>query len=290
MRFKCRKTKSLTGKNKTCSSVLLGLAAQVLTFAFAAPMYGFLHLLTARTANKPNAEDMRIPYAVLKALPAAFFIGNTIPSLAMTLPLSDRITPDVKQILIAAWQPWPAYTAILVTAANFILGSCMKADQSAAGKRKSNGAIRYIYAFAFGTTAVAHIIAVTIPVTTLLVPKLFNAKLAAELHPFKVLETPLPWTAPVATISTLGQGVHAFLRWDYIIGTTGVLVWAFTLHQKAHRFLERDSSASLFGLLSRTASLVAVAGPVAAAVELMWEREELVLATNPTVPPVAKKN
>jgi hypothetical protein len=290
VRFKCRKTKSLTGKNKTCSSVLLGLAAQVLTFAFAAPMYGFLHLLTARTANKPNAEDMRIPYAVLKALPAAFFIGNTIPSLAMTLPLSDRITPDVKQILIAAWQPWPAYTAILVTAANFILGSCMKADQSAAGKRKSNGAIRYIYAFAFGTTAVAHIIAVTIPVTTLLVPKLFNAKLAAELHPFKVLETPLPWTAPVATISTLGQGVHAFLRWDYIIGTTGVLVWAFTLHQKAHRFLERDSSASLFGLLSRTASLVAVAGPVAAAVELMWEREELVLATNPTVPPVAKKN
>ena len=272
------------------SSVLLGLAAQVLTFAFAAPLYGFLHLMSARTANKPNAEDMRIPYAVLKAFPAVFLIGNAIPSFAMTLPMSDRITPDIKQILIAAWQPWPAYTAILLTVANFVLGSFIKADNSAAGKRKTNNAIRYIYAFAFGTTAVAHIVAVTIPVATVLVPKLFDAKLAAELHPLKVLETPLPWTAPVATISTLGQGVHAFLRWDYIIGTTGVLVWAFTLHQRAHRFIERDSSASLCGLLSRTATLVAVAGPVAAAVELMWEREELVLATNPTVPPVTKKN
>lgn len=266
-------------------------------------MYGFLHLLAAATADKPTAENMRIPYAVLKVLPHVFFVGNALPSLLMALPLgmpipygqyicSDlkQMTPDLKQILIAVWQPWPAYTAILLTVANFVLGSFVTADKSFEGKRKTNGAIRYIYAFAFGTTAIAHVVAVTIPVATLVAPKLFDTTLAAAMHPLKVLETPLPWTSPVATIESVGQGVHAFLRWDYIIGTTGVLAWAFILHRKAHRHVERSKSAGLCGLVARTASLAVVAGPVAAAVELMWEREELILATNPAVPPVSKKN
>ncbi|KAM3441580.1 hypothetical protein NHJ13734_002804 [Beauveria thailandica] len=273
-------------------TVPVGVAAQVLTFAFATPVYGLLHLLTSAAASVPSRANMHIPYAVLQALPLVFLLGNAVPSLAMILPLSSWNTPAVKQLLVALWQPWPVYTAFGLTAAHLVLGGVLTAGDSPtpAGRKKSAGALRFVYALAFGNAAVSHLVAVTVTVGTAFAPAIFDPDYAVSLHPSKVLQTVLPWAAnPVAQIQTLGDGVNIFLRWDYVLGTTSLLLWATVLHARAYKHYE-GKCVDVVSLLAKIATLYAVVGPAGAAVELMWEREEFALQTEDKALTTKKKN
>ncbi|TQV90417.1 atmA protein [Cordyceps javanica] len=284
-------------------SVHLGLLAQVLTFAFATPVYGLLHLLTGRTASAPSRASMHIPYAVLAAFPLVFFVGNTVPSVAMVLPFSAHNTVAVKQLLTALWQPWPAYTAFGLSAAHLVLGSSGLGLLTAGdrptpeGRGRAAAALRLIYAIAFGNAAVSHLAAATVTLGTVLAPKIFHPDYAVSLHPLKVLETVLPWAPnPVAQIRALGDGVNIFLRWDYLLGSTSLLLWASVLHLRARAYYHKTAAAAAAAgsvpalpFLAKVAALYAVVGPAAAAVELMWEREELVLQSDDKTPTTTKK-
>lgn len=236
---------------------------------------------------------MHIPYAVLATLPAVYLVGQAVPSVAMILPFSSRIDIDTKQILTALWQPWPAYVAFGLTASHLLLGSVLTAGDKAtpAGRKTSAGALRYIYAMAFGNAAVSHLIAATITLGTVVAPALFAPKYAAALHPAKVLETVFPWATgfPVAKVASLEAGVHIFLRWDYNIGTTSLLLWSAILYSRAHTHYE-GRCVDVIPFVSKIATLTALVGPAAAAVELMWEREEWVLQSEDKALVQKKKN
>ncbi|UNI21307.1 hypothetical protein JDV02_007308 [Purpureocillium takamizusanense] len=266
------------GNNGTILAIpsIFGLAAQALTFAFATPLYCAVQVHTSVTASKPSAQNLRVPISVLRALPFAFAVGMLLPSTLMTLPISATITPDVKQILIAIWQPWPVYVAILLRFAHtaFSSSSTGRTEDSPENTAKGRRSLRFAYAFAFANTAIPHIVTLTVSLATVAAPAIFDAKYREALHPLNVFHTPLPWKSPVVQVATVGEGVHGFLRWDYLIGTTGVLVWALSLYRTAHRLVY--GRVDNLGLLLKTAWLTVLAGPVGAAVELMWERDELV--------------
>lgn len=257
------------------SPFIFGLLAQTLTFAFAAPLYAGLQLIYSVTAAKPNAENIRVPRAVLNAIPFAFLIGYLVPSLLLIAPLSDTITPDVKQIIIAIWQPWPIYTSVLIATANILFSSFVSNDNNANGGRATLSSLRKVYAVAFANTAINHQVPLVISLATVVEPRFFRDTFARVLHPSVVYQAPLPWANPTLQVPDVGSGVHVFLRWDYIIGSAAVLLWALTLHRNAHRAIL--GKAGCLGLLVKAALLSAVAGPVGAAVELMWERDELVI-------------
>lgn len=257
------------------SPMVLGLTAQVLTFAFATPLYAFLHLVTAATASNPTPSNMRIPHGVLKALPHVFTVGMFIPSMLMIVPLSETVTHDLKQIFIAIWQPWPAYVAILLVAANVVVSPFFTDKDTPANNRRIQSSLRYVYAFAFANTTIAHLISLVVSLATVAVPQIFQKKYLQSLHPLSVFETPLPWATPALKVATVGQGVQAFLRWDYIIGSAGVLVWAVSLYRSAHR--ATGTEVRLVDLLTKVVALSVLCSPTGAAVELMWEREELFL-------------
>ncbi|KAL4778547.1 hypothetical protein BJX76DRAFT_352532 [Aspergillus varians] len=255
-------------------AVVFGFAAQVLTFAFAAPLYGAIQLFTSVTATKPTAENIRIPRAVLKALPLAFFIGYMVPTGFLVVPVSEQVTADLKQILIAAWQPWPAYVSILLTFVHALFSPFTSNDHAVEGGRATLHSLRLVYAFAFAHTTLSHLISWIIPLATVAAPGLFKDEYLGPLHPLVVFAVPRPWENPVL-VENIGAGVHAFLRWDYIISSAGVLVWAVSLYQTAHRAVY--GRAGCVGLLIKVAALTALTGPVGAAVELIWERDELVI-------------
>lgn len=246
-----------------------------MTFAFAAPLYAGLHLIFSSTASRPNAESIRAPRAVLNVIPYAFFIGYLVPSLLLIAPLSETITTDVKQIIIAAWQPWPLYISFLTTITHILFSPFVSNDKTIDGGRATLSSLRKVYAVAFANTAINHLIPWTISLFTILEPQFFNKNFAHALHPSNVFQLPLPWAQPPLQISDIGAGVHVFLRWDYIIGSTGVLLWALSLHRNAHRAIL--GKAGGLGLLIKAVLLSVVASPVGAAVELMWERDELVV-------------
>ncbi|KAF7126248.1 hypothetical protein CNMCM5793_002743 [Aspergillus hiratsukae] len=255
--------------------MMFGLLAQVLTFAFAAPLYCAFQLYSSVTARNPNAENIRIPRAVLDVVPLVFIVGFMVPTLLMILPVSEHVTVDMKQIFIASWHPWPAYVAIALTIINIVFSPFVSGDRSVEGGRANLRSLRFVYAFAFANAALTHLISWIVSLATVVVPAIFEKRLLAALHPFKVFEIALPWTVPALQVSDIGQGVHVFLRWDYLIGSAGVLVWALSLYKTAH--LVVYGRVGWLDLLKKVALLVTLAGPVGAAVELMWERDELII-------------
>ncbi|KAF7626420.1 hypothetical protein F9C07_12398 [Aspergillus flavus] len=257
--------------------MIFGLTAQVLTFAFAAPLYCFFHLITSRTAKNPTPDTLRIPRSITNTLPLVFILGYMVPTQLLILPISEHITFDLKQIFIAIWQPWPAYISIILTLIYTITTPFTSSDRTTpASERKNLSSLRWVYAFAFGNTALTHLVSWIVSLASVLVPDIFNPEVVDYLHPGRVFEVPIPWEEPVRTVASVGHGVHAFLRWDYIIGSLGVLVWAGSLHGAAQRGVY--GSVGWLGLLWKVGLLSVFVGPVGAAVELMWEREELVLA------------
>ncbi|KAL5355590.1 hypothetical protein BJX96DRAFT_184200 [Aspergillus floccosus] len=254
--------------------MIFGLTAQVMTFAFATPLYAAVQVYTSVTARKPNPDNIRVPRAVLNAMPFVFVIGYMVPTNLLIVPLSETMTIDLKQICIAIWQPWPAYVSILLTVVHIFFSPFVSNDHSLEGGRATLRALRRVYAFAFANAAITHLISWTVSLSTLAVPAIFEKRFLGPLHPAKVFEVPLPWATPVPQVRDIGEGVHAFLRWDYIIGSAGVLVWAVSLYKTAHKVVY--GKVGCFGLVVKTALLTVLAGPTGAAVELMWERDELV--------------
>lgn len=270
------------------SPMAFGLAAQVLTFAFATPLFLCLHLSFSVTARKPNAENIRVPRAVLNAIPLVFTVGFMVPSALLILPRSEQITTDLKQIFIAVWQPWPAYTSILLVIVNLVFSPFVRNDRNVDDGRATQRALRRVYAYAFGNAAVTHLISWIVSLSTVIAPSIFKPEYVSSLHPFKVFDIPQPWASPVTQVSTLGEGVHAFLRWDYLIGSAGVLIWAVSVYKSAHRVVY--GRVGCLGLVTKVVLLSLVAGPTAAAVELLWERDELVMNEMGGIKRVAPKN
>jgi hypothetical protein len=261
------------------SPAIFGLAAQLLTFAFATPLICGLQLGCSITASRPHADNIRVPRVVLAVLPAIFVIGFMIPTQAMVLPAPDLISVDMKQIAIAIWQPWPVYVSILTTVAYYVLSPFFANNQ-----RASLSSLRWVYAFAFVNAALSHLVSWILSLATVVVPGLFEVQVLDSLHPSKVFSIPLPWSG--LKVDTVAEGVHIFLRWDYMIGSAGVLIWALSLYTVAHKQIL--STVSWPSLLFKVGLLTALTGPTGAAVELMWERDELVFRETESSKQVSK--
>ncbi|EKV11006.1 AtmA protein [Penicillium digitatum] len=246
---------------------IFGLIAQLFTFAFGVPLACGLQLGCSITARRPHADNIRIPRAVLAAFPLIYIVGYIVPTVAMGLPAPSVISVDLKQIAIAIWQPWPAYVAILTSIAYFTLSPFYSNNH-----RVSMSSLRWVYAFAFANAALSHIVSWVVSLATVVVPVLFEDHFLGSLHPTSVFSFPLPWSG--LTVDNVGDGVHIFLRWDYMTGSAGVLIWAISLHVTAHKHILNYISWP--SLLVKIALLTLLAGPAGTAVELIWERDELV--------------
>lgn len=235
------------------------------------PIFLGLQLLTSDTSFKPNAKNIAVPRAVANAIPVVFILAYHVPSLSMLIPAPDVVTFDQKQLLIALWQPWPVYVSILLTIVSLLFSGSTR-DNSPFKLRKS---LRAAYTFALTHSALNHVIAWTVSLLTLAKPEFFNEKYLHLLHPAQVFGPYNPFTNGDLTVKDIGHGVHIFLQWDFLIGTTAVLIWAVTVNAVARCKVE--GKVGWLGLLFKTATSVLLTGPVGAAVQLVWERDELVL-------------
>lgn len=273
---------------------VFGFIAQTCTFALSTTLYGCLHLRRSVTVVNPTPQNISVSPAVLRAIPFIFLVGYQLPTILTILRAPERISIDLKQIFIAIWQPWPIYVSILAGAVHYITSLFTSPETNATKANQTQlTLLRRVYAFAFAHTAITHILGWTVSLATVLAPVLFNPKFIPILHPARVFRPTFPFLATDLRIESVGQGVHIFLQWDFLIGSLGTLVWAMGLWaaaQKKYNLEWRNSSTVLgLGLFVKVALLMLVAGPVAAAVELMWERDELVFAQRPAQEPSGKE-
>ncbi|OJJ68122.1 hypothetical protein ASPBRDRAFT_47070 [Aspergillus brasiliensis CBS 101740] len=263
----------------TTSPLIFGLSAQTLTFAFAAPLYCALQLTTSITSTSPTATNILIPKTILTTLPLIFTLSFILPSALMILPISSTITTDLKQLFIALWQPFPAYISILLTLFHTLFSPFISTSTTTQ-KNPNLSSLRFIYAFTFFHTLIPHLVTLTISLSTILAPAILSPEYRTALHPSIVFGIPTPWTSPVIQVNSVADGVHAFLRWDYLIGSVGMVVWAWRLYTNAVRKVSGGHTmgwCEWVSLVVRVALLGVVAGPVGAAVVLVWGRDEMVL-------------
>ncbi|GAD99560.1 conserved hypothetical protein [Paecilomyces variotii No. 5] len=258
-------------------AVIFGIGAQLLTFAVTTPFYCGLHLATASYSVRPNFNAVSVPRSVLLALPVIFAITYFIPSGLMLVPAPEIFTYDQKQIIIALWQPWPVYASFLAAIASVVLPAFISDNSTTASKQavRQRKALRGVYTFAFALGAIAHIASWTISLSTVLAPAIFSEKYAHDLHPTKVFQATLPWANTDLRVSSVAEGVHLFLQWDFAVGATAILLWAVTLLIRAHRHI--SGTVCWTGLVVKVAFLWLMAGPIGTAVALIWERDELVI-------------
>ncbi|KAJ5652433.1 hypothetical protein N7507_009859 [Penicillium longicatenatum] len=245
--------------------MVFGVMAQLRTFALWGPLYCGLHLATSITATKPTVENIRIPRIIRLCIPIAYAIGYVIPSILMALPAPSVISTDQKQIFIAVWQAWAISVGCITTLAFYLLGPWTRDDVSTDH--------RGVYAFAFVYAAVPHLISWTISLATVVAPALFHDRYVQALHPSKVFLLPSPWNSafPVEDVSI---ATHHFLRWDCLIGSACMQIWAVTLYVRACRVGGEPINWSVFG--ANIVLLTILAGPIGSAVALMWERDNII--------------
>ncbi|PGG95778.1 hypothetical protein AJ79_09878 [Helicocarpus griseus UAMH5409] len=259
---------------------IFGILTQLFTFGVMAPIYAAIHLATSRTLSAPSRATITPSPSSLtgvKLIPLALLAGYLLPTLSLILPATTSGPLRSTQERIAFWQPWPLFLWILhatsTQLANLFCSSSNPSNKATATKQTLS-TLRPIYALSFALIAIPHIVSYTLSITPLLAPALFDSSAAASLHPATVFLNTLPWSG--ARTESLGQGALWFLQWDHLLGSGALLMWAVVLHVATHRSRGVKVGCLAFGV--KVLALCAVSGVAGAAVELMWERDEVVLA------------
>lgn len=252
---------------------MVGIICQGLTFGVIMPIYAILHLCTCPPNSTFGWVSHGRSIAQLKAVPLSIVVGHVLPCLLLALPETATGQHLSKQGIIAFWQPFPVWMSIVRFIASKVTAgfTTNTLDGKSRNQLALRSSLRYLYSFAFCCACIPHIISWTISIGALTFPMLFNAEMVSDLSPANVFFNTFPWSS--ARPESIGMGSLWFLQWDQLIGCLAVLVWSITLYRSAH--LTHGVPVSLFSLTLKVIALCLVAGVAGAAVELMWEREEL---------------
>ncbi|KAL2391327.1 hypothetical protein RJ035_000363 [Blastomyces gilchristii] len=255
--------------------VIIGVLLQLFTFGVVLPIYAALHLFTSRTLSARQTID--IPSHSLTGvnlIPLSVILGYLLPSLAMVFPetTTTSFLPSTQE-RIAFWQPWPIWLWLIHSTLTSITALFSSPVPNFQGAKHTRSALRRVYAFAFTITAVPHIAAWSLSLAAAIFPILFDQDVATALHPARVFLNAMPWSGVQA--KSFGEGALWFLQWDQAVGVVGMLLWAIDLYVAAHR--ARKVNVGCIGLAVKVGLLCAVSGMAGAVVELMWERDEVLL-------------
>lgn len=184
----------------------------------------------------------------------------------MGFPSPKQTSPQLHQLLIALWQPFPLWTVILQP----LLPIVYQYREESTAKPEAEAltylnASKYVYTFALVLCMGTHI-----------------SSLYSSIHAGKFLDVfiPLSLTSSGEQVPNLAEGVKNFLQWDIYIGVTAFLVWSLYLYANSFRNQERALGPSwVFGV--RVAIWAILAGPMGVVLLLLGARDEVLLREGP---------
>lgn len=258
---------------------LWGWAMQAFGYDAIAPAWCALHLSTVPYAHEheePSASVLPVSLAGLTTLPWSLTVGYILPIVLMCVP---GLSTGTHQAFVALWQGFPLWIIICQYMFRLLLRGD-PADTSRQGRIGQRTLTKYglrtAYSFAFAGAAFTHLVTMSLVATPLLFPVLFSAATVEGFHPVHVFVPPPFWSStPVDMI----EGVLHFLQYDQYVGSLGVLLWASVVSINTRRYA--TGRASWTRVLLKVVILTAFVGPGAAALALLWERDETLLDIQP---------
>ena len=246
------------------SATLWGVIMQAVGFGVVMPLYYLLDLLFS--SDDPKSLGLTDP-ARLHAIVPAFGLSFILPSSLQTLPVSA----DLRQILIAAWQPFPIYFGVLLWAFSQVVKRITITGGTRVNKSEADRqALDSAYGFAIAVGALTHWATISVILAATFAQDFLPAGVAEHLTPAKVfVPYAVHWYGPGTLASTMLQ----FLHYDQYIGAAAGLVWAATLANRAGVW-----SLNVEGI-RRIVRDVLIMGPPSAVISLLWERDDAVLGS-----------
>ncbi|KAK7705066.1 hypothetical protein SLS57_010263 [Botryosphaeria dothidea] len=255
------------------STTLFGLVYQNISVAITIPVWALVHLLTLPPTNS-TALRARLSVApdAARLLPWAMFLGYMLPSFAMVAP------SPYQQALIALWQPFPLWATLIATLVlRPLFSSSSPSPTSPPSPQQSYAATSSAHLFALLLAAIPHAAALSLSLGALALPQLFAPATAASLHPARVFLPKLSTTPGDAV--PLAEGVLRFMQWDEAVSTAATVVWAATVYLRDTRISGGSGRFGIVGVVVRVVGWTVVGGPAAAAVALVWARDEVVFGS-----------
>ncbi len=241
------------------------------------PVYLIIHLSTSPTVLSHKPIEFYVALHKLASIPFSLTIGLVLPTILMVLPAPSVLTFNRKQIFIAMWQFFPIWVELMQQITSLVMSSLgVTACKPSPVKKGQNAqwisTMRVVYIFLLSTAGITHISTMTLIATSKFFPGLFASDFVGIFNPCNVF---LPQSITASTkMPSLGDGAFLLLRYDLIVGSTALSIWASALYINTYRIRERSDGwmVLFFYFLAQ----VALLGPVGHAVACIWARDELV--------------
>jgi hypothetical protein len=192
-------------------------------------------------------------------------IGYIFLLLLASLPVPGIISYDFKQQIIALWQGWPISVSLLI----WLLQGLIHRPQQ--GKTEYTAAmLNYTYAFAFGCSAIGHIVVVGISVLSPSPVALPEALHSTDLYPGSLLFPGLP--RGEQRVESLEKGILRFLHWDNTLSALATLLWCSAVYYR-----HEEKGINWKTLCLCVATVAVFCGPCSVAIGLCWRDDHHLL-------------
>lgn len=246
------------------------------------PVYLIVYLFTSPliTSSTPlTPSSLSIPEGVLTGIPFGTTIGFIIPTILMSLPAPSILSVSSKITAILVWQAFPLWATVYTYI--WSAGLWPKIDYPSEADALANqlSILRHVYKFALALSVPAHLATVTLSLSAgVFCPGIFTTFAQSELNPISAFIPPNPFSDTKA--ASIAQGSQWFLQYDYEITSVAFILWALaSRYAKPVANANKNESGSIgIGAALEVIGKVALLGPYATALNLIWDRDEAVFA------------
>jgi len=206
----------------------------------------------------------------LLIIPALGF-GYVLPAVLMALPSPKIVTNNFQQLALVSWNLFPLLVSGLLNflGATIPVFSRRRNDLPASSPQEHLRVVRLVSFASLIVGAAVHVGVITVSISTVLFPALFDAKFLEELSPASMFLPPVT----VQRGETVGDGVRSFFLWDQAFGYP-VMISVMMVQLRTAVF-SRGLSASWATLLGLAVLVTCIAGPGSACLALSWLRDEI---------------
>jgi hypothetical protein len=227
-------------------------------------LYFFWHARKSPIAYMKGVSEglsaILVPSPALKSLPSSLIIGFVLPTIPWLLPTPSVISPGTMHLFQALWQPFPVY----MVGARRLLEKFRDASEISTFKKSISTymtQVSDVYRFTLGLCLISQI------------PTVFYIVFASDLSLRDVLLPPFP--SPNWKMENVANGTHVFLLWDFYGSGVAALLWSLSLWKSAYQTTEQYAEIPWGKAVARVSIFTLLGGPVAAATDLLWERDTI---------------
>lgn len=249
---------------------------QNFVMAFISPLYLFVHLSTSPTTTSTDPRLFLIKTVDIASIVISLILSYILPSILAALPTPSVLSYNQKQIVLAIWQMFPVWAELLYQGTSLLLRRILSQDKAVTVTDKRNapwmGGLRSFYIFLASIAGLTHIATVTLMASSKWFPHLFAIEYKGVFNPSTVFR-------PVAVSTSIKMpsivsGTSLLLRYDEIISSLAIVVWAVFLFTQAMSQKKKFETTYVF--IFDFITLTALLGPLGYAVICIWARDELI--------------